>query len=111
MNVLLQMSMYSMVAMGMTFVIISGGIDLSVGCTVGLTAEVLGLMALAGVSYGLAIPIVLIMGFVWVRSNGIMIHPTKITPFIVTLATHAGVSRYGAARNRWELPVQPATRN
>ena len=49
--------------MGMTFVIISGGIDLSVGCTVGLAAEVLGLLALTGVPYWLAIPIVLVMGF------------------------------------------------
>ncbi len=87
MNVFLQISMYSMVAMGMTFVIISGGIDLSVGATVGLTAEVLGLMALGGVPYPLAIPVVLIMGFSMGALNGFIIHTTKITPFIVTLAT------------------------
>jgi ribose transport system permease protein len=87
MNVLLQVSMYSMVAMGMTFVIISAGIDLSVGSIVGLTAEVLGLMALGGIPYSIAIPIILVMGFVMGAINGVIIHVTKITPFIVTLAT------------------------
>jgi ribose transport system permease protein len=87
MNVLLQVSMYSMVAMGMTFVIISGGIDLSVGGMVGLTAEILGLMALSGVPYWICIPAVLILGFSMGALNGILIHATKITPFIVTLAT------------------------
>jgi ribose transport system permease protein len=87
MNVLQQISMYAMVAMGMTFVIISGGIDLSVGATVGLTAEIMGLMVLAGVPYTIAIPTVLVMGFAMGALNGFIIHTTKITPFIVTLAT------------------------
>jgi len=86
-NVLLQVSMNAFVAMGMTFVIISGGIDLSVGSTVALTAEVMALLALQGMSWWLAGAIALAMGFTLGALNGFIIHRLKVIPFIVTLAT------------------------
>jgi ribose transport system permease protein len=86
-NVLLQVSMNAFVAMGMTFVIISGGIDLSVGSTVALTAEVMALLALNGMSWWGAGAIALAMGFAMGALNGFVIHRLKVIPFIVTLAT------------------------
>ena len=86
-NVLLQVSMNGFVAMGMTFVIISGGIDLSVGSIVALTAEVMALLALKGMSWWLAGAIALVVGFAMGALNGFVIHRLKVIPFIVTLAT------------------------
>lgn len=83
-NVLRQNSMLGLVALGMTFVILTGGIDLSVG----------SLMAVAGViaaylaPYGLAIALLggisaaAILGL----TNGLVIAKARIQPFIVTLA-------------------------
>jgi ribose transport system permease protein len=86
-NVLLQVSMNAFVAMGMTFVIISGGIDLSVGSTVAMTAEVMALLAIRGWSWWLAGAVALVMGFAMGALNGFVIHRLKVIPFIVTLAT------------------------
>ncbi|HEX8187142.1 MAG TPA: ABC transporter permease, partial [Pyrinomonadaceae bacterium] len=83
-NVLRQNSMLGLVALGMTFVILTGGIDLSVGSLVavaGVTAASLadrGLLAalLAGVGFATALGLV----------NGLVIARARIQPFIVTLA-------------------------
>ena len=76
---------YGLVALGMTFVIMTGGIDLSVGSVVALGGVVAikvsehGLLAglLAGVATGAAVGAV----------NGLLITKLKLQPFIVTLAT------------------------
>jgi ribose transport system permease protein len=86
-NVLLQVSMNAFVAMGMTFVIISAGIDLSVGAIVALTAEIMALLAIAGMPWWLAILIALVIGFAMGAINGFAIQKLKVIPFIVTLAT------------------------
>ena len=86
-NVLLQVSMNAFVAMGMTFVMISAGIDLSVGAIVALTAEVMALLALGGMSWWFAGFIALVVGFSMGALNGFVIHKLKVIPFIVTLAT------------------------
>ena len=74
-------------AIGMTFVIISGGIDLSVGSVIALTGVACGL--LIG-QYGLhplqVFPIVLIGGALFGAAMGALIHYYKLQPFIVTLA-------------------------
>ncbi|MGZ8376406.1 MAG: ABC transporter permease [Gemmatirosa sp.] len=84
-NVLRQNSMVGLVALGMTFVILTGGIDLSVGAVLavaGVVAAALSpqgtLVALAG---GLAAAAVL--GLV----NGLLVTRARIQPFVVTLAT------------------------
>jgi ribose transport system permease protein len=86
-NVLLQVSMNAFVAMGMTFVIISAGIDLSVGAIVALTAEIMALLAIAGMPWWLAMLIALVIGFAMGAINGFAIQKLKVIPFIVTLAT------------------------
>ncbi|MDR5654583.1 ABC transporter permease [Ruixingdingia sedimenti] len=85
-NILLQASIISVLAMGMTFVIISGGFDLSVGsivaasgCVAAWTMLHLGVAAgvLVGVVAGLAAGIV----------NGALIAWLRLNPFIATLGT------------------------
>jgi ribose/xylose/arabinose/galactoside ABC-type transport system permease subunit len=83
-NVLRQNSMLGLVALGMTFVILTGGIDLSVGAILAVAGVVAAKLAsqgsLAGVVGGIAAAALL--GLV----NGILITKVRIQPFIVTLA-------------------------
>ncbi len=74
-------------AVGMTFVIISGGIDLSVGSMLGFFTMLLAsLVEKSHMSPVLAIPLVLLVGTVMGFLMGYLIHEFKIPPFIVTLA-------------------------
>jgi ribose transport system permease protein len=74
------------VAAGMTVVVISGGIDLSVGAM--MAAAQLLLMELHGLPEGLAILIVLVFGFVaGALVNGVLIGIAKLNFFVVTLAS------------------------
>lgn len=81
----LQSSFLAVIALGMTFVIITGGIDLSVGSVYALG----GVLAAYGSQHGflvaLALPLVVcgLIGFV----NGVLVARTKMAPFIVTLAS------------------------
>ncbi|PTV94392.1 erythritol transport system permease protein [Rhodobacter aestuarii] len=84
-------------AIGMTFVIITGGIDLSVGSTVGLTAMVSGWLILHGIDPGLGWSIqfntveiallVMCVGIFVGWINGILITKLNVAPFIATLGT------------------------
>jgi len=85
-NVLLQASVMAVVAMGMTFVIISGGFDLSVGSIVAMSgcaaaAVMLQFGVIAGVAAGVAV------GFGVGVVNGVMVSRFRLNPFIATLAT------------------------
>ena len=74
-------------AVGMTFVILSGGIDLSVGAVVGLTGIVLAkLMERHGWHPALAVPLVLAIGTLFGGFQGFMIERFQLAPFFVTLA-------------------------
>ena len=88
-NVLRQSSMVGMIAMGMTCVILTGGIDLSVGATVALTA-VLSAM-LTNYSVVLAVVIPILAGLLVGTVNGFVITKLKIVPFIATLAIQMAV--------------------
>ena len=94
-------------AIGMTFVIVSGGIDLSVGSVIALSSVVTALAlregwspasaALAGAAAGLAIG----------AANGIVIAGAKVVPFIVTLGTMGvarGVAKYLAGEQKIDAP-------
>lgn len=86
-NVLRQVSINALIAFGMTFIILTGGIDLSVGSTLALTGAVTaGLMA-GGTDPILAMLIGLILGAILGAINGIIITKGKVAPFIATLAT------------------------
>ncbi|MBE3102720.1 MAG: ribose ABC transporter permease, partial [Bacilli bacterium] len=86
-NVLRQVSINALIAFGMTFVILTGGIDLSVGSILALTGAVTaGLMA-SGVDPILAMLVGLILGAILGAINGFIIAKGKVAPFIATLAT------------------------
>lgn len=87
MNILQQVSVNGLIALGMTFVILTAGIDLSVGSILALSGMALGMMILSGVNEVLAIIIVLVLGAVLGFVNGTFISKVKLEPFIVTLAT------------------------
>ncbi|WP_145412769.1 galactofuranose ABC transporter, permease protein YjfF [Paenibacillus xylanexedens] len=86
-NLLIDNAFLIVTAIGMTFVIVSGGIDLSVGSVIALTTIIsASLVEKQGWSPTVVIPLVLIMGAVFGTLMGAIIHYFKIQPFIVTLA-------------------------
>ena len=85
-NILLQTSINGIIAVGMTFVIIAGGIDLSVGAIVALSAVVATSIAHPGQSAFLALLIGVGTGGICGLVNGIVVGVWAVAPFIVTLA-------------------------
>lgn len=86
-TVLRQVSINALIALGMTFVILSGGIDLSVGAILALTGAVTaGLMA-AGHGIVLAAGAGLLLGLVLGVINGALVSWGRVAPFIATLGT------------------------
>jgi simple sugar transport system permease protein len=74
-------------AIGMTFVILSGGIDLSVGAIVGLVSiGVARLIEMHGVSPAIALPLALAAGTLFGAGQGALIAFFALPPFLVTLA-------------------------
>ena len=61
-NLLTDNAVLGITAVGMTFVIISGGIDLSVGAVISTTAMAIAVMTQAGVPNGVVIPVALLYG-------------------------------------------------
>jgi ribose transport system permease protein len=86
-NLLRQVSINALIAFGMTFVILTGGIDLSVGSILALSSAFVANMLVAGFDPVLAIIIGCLLGGVMGMINGIMITKGKMAPFIATLAT------------------------
>lgn len=87
MNLLIDNAFLLITAVGMSFVILSGGIDLSVGSIIALSTMVsASLVQQHGWSPAVVIPLVLLMGAAFGCGMGAIIHYFKIQPFIVTLA-------------------------
>jgi len=86
-NLLIDNAFLCIVAVGMTFVILSGGIDLSVGSVIALTTMVsASLVEKHGWSPAVVIPLVLLMGIGFGALQGVLIQRFRLQPFIVTLA-------------------------
>jgi galactofuranose transport system permease protein len=85
-NVLIDNAFLLVVAIGMTFVILTGGIDLSVGAVVGLSTLVIAELIAHGWPPALAVLVALAIGAVLGFGMGCIIHYFEIQPFIVTLA-------------------------
>jgi len=85
-NILVQSSIMAVIAIGMTFVIIGGGFDLSVGSTVALAGCI---AAMAMVQFGLVVGVIagVTTGIVVGLANGVIIAQLGINPFITTLGT------------------------
>jgi len=86
-NVAEQTSINAIVAVGMTFVILSGGIDLSVGSIVAFSGVVLGSALAAGQPLPIALAFGLATGIGCGLANGALISWGGLPPFIVTLGT------------------------
>ena len=86
-NIVVQSSITAILGIGMTLVIISGGIDLSVGPVVALVGVVTATIMLAGTPVWAAILIGLAIGMVAGLFNGSLISYVGLQPFIVTLGT------------------------
>lgn len=86
-NLLRQVSINALIAFGMTFVILTGGIDLSVGSILALSSALVANMMVAGFDPILAIIGGVALGGVMGMINGLMITKGKMAPFIATLAT------------------------
>jgi ribose transport system permease protein len=86
-NILLQVSIISITAFGMTYVLMIGGIDLSVASIIALAGMVFGITLNATHMLLPAIAAVLITGILAGSTNGLLVAKFKIPPFIVTVAT------------------------
>ena len=88
-NIVLQGAFLGLIVVGMTFVIISGGIDLSVGSILGLGGVIAALTVQVFWPLALILPPLLcgLIGF----GNGLLIAKAKMAPFIVTLAGLLGI--------------------
>jgi len=86
-NLLIDNAFLLISSIGMTFVILTGGIDLSVGSVIALTTVASAhLVEKQGWSPALVIPLMLMMGTALGAVMGLIIHYFKVQPFIVTLA-------------------------
>jgi ribose transport system permease protein len=85
-NIAVQAAPVGVVATGMTFVLIAGGVDLSVGAIMFVAAAVAGKLALAGQPLGLALGAMLAVGAGCGALNAFFITRLRLVAFIVTLA-------------------------
>jgi ribose transport system permease protein len=85
-NLARQISLYAIIASGMTFVILTGGIDLSVGSVVAVTGTFIAGFIKGGIPVWLAIVMGIGIGILFGLFNGLIIANTRIPAIIVTLA-------------------------
>jgi ribose transport system permease protein len=90
--VLAQTVIVALGAIGMTMIIISGGIDLSVGATIALTSVVAALAIAAGWSAAAAVAAAVLAGGLVGLGNGLLITGLRVVPFIATLGM-LGIAR------------------
>ncbi|MEW9673226.1 ribose ABC transporter permease [Ammoniphilus sp. 3BR4] len=86
-NVLKQISIISILAAGMTFVILTGGIDLSVGSTVALSGVISVMLSQQGVNAIAAMAVGVAAGMMAGYINGYLTAKAKLPAFIVTLGS------------------------
>ncbi len=85
-NLLQNIGTYGILAMGLTFIFLVGGIDLSIGYQVAFDGAVFALLASNGINILLAMLITLAVGIIIGYINGSIVTRLKITPLIATLA-------------------------
>ncbi|WP_413727515.1 ABC transporter permease subunit [Sodalis sp. RH19] len=90
-NIARQASINIVLAAGMTFIILTGGIDLSVGSMLGATAVVAMVVSLNPALAWLSIPLALLAGLGMGLFNGILVAYAGLPPFIVTLGTYTAL--------------------
>lgn len=86
-NVFRQTSVNALIASGMTLVILSGGIDLSVGSIFALSATLGAMSMVAGLGSGVSFFVTVLVGALFGMVNGILVAVLKMQAFIATLIT------------------------
>lgn len=87
-NIVLQSSVVLIIALGMTMIILTEGIDLSLGPVLSLSAVVMALLLVAGYSFAVAIPAAILTAMAVGAINGILVSYFDLPPFVVTLSTY-----------------------
>jgi ribose transport system permease protein len=103
----LQTSAITLMGIGVTFTIVTGGIDLSIGSVVALSGTVAVMAAIAGIPNWLSMIIGLLVGVFCGLLNGLMITKMKLPPFIATLGmmmVARGVALTITNANAWPAP-------
>ena len=103
----LQTSAVTIMGIGVTFAIITGGIDLSIGSVVALSGTVAVMVAIAGVPNWISMLIGVLTGVVVGLLNGLMVTRLKLPPFIATLGmmlVARGVALTITNANAWPAP-------
>jgi ribose transport system permease protein len=106
-SLLLQTSAVTIMGIGVTFTIITGGIDLSIGSVIALSGTVAVMVAIAGVPIWLSMIVGLLVGGFCGLLNGLMITRLKLPPFIATLGmmmVARGVALTITNANAWPAP-------
>lgn len=85
-NLLINNAHLVALAVGMTFVILTGGIDLSVGAVVALSGIVAAVAFQGGLPFALVVPLVILVGTVIGLVIGLMVHVFGVQPFVASLA-------------------------
>jgi ribose transport system permease protein len=96
-NILVQSSSTAIVAVGMTFVLLTAGVDLSVGAIMFVAAAIAGKLVLGGMPLSVAMAAILATGLALGALNAAMITGLRMMPFIVTL----GVLYFGRGLALW----------
>lgn len=86
-NILKQISILGVAAVGISFVLISGSVDLSIGAIIALEIIIMAKMLQNGIHFGLAILVGIIVAVICSTINGILANTLKIPAFAITLAT------------------------
>ena len=91
-------ALFSLIAIGVAFVIITGGIDLSIGSTIGLVGSLLAsLLTVKGWSIGAALTTVMLVSLGIGLAHGLLITKLRLQPFVVTLCgllIYRGLARF-----------------
>ena len=86
-NIVIQSSSTAIIATGMTFVLLTGGVDLSIGAIMFIAAALGGKLLLATDSFPASLAVMLLIGTGCGAVNATLISTLRVIPFIVTLAT------------------------
>ncbi len=87
MNVMQQITVNAVIAVGMTIVILTSGIDLSVGSVMAISGFIMGKLMMAGLNGILAVILGTVIGVLFGLLNGVLVAKCKLQPMIATLGT------------------------
>jgi len=86
-NLIRQIPMYAIPAAGLCVVMLTGGVDLSVGAVMGFVGAVTAIMANGNISIIFILPAAVIIGVIIGAINGVLVSQCKLHPVIITLGT------------------------